>query len=69
MIGVEQESPAESAGLLNGDVIVAFNDQPIYGIDDLHKLLTEKIIGSQSTLTVLRGAEKTGLWITPEDVR
>ncbi|WP_202807280.1 PDZ domain-containing protein [Synechocystis sp. PCC 7509] len=35
-------SPAQTAGLVEGDVIVGMNNQPIASIDDLHKLLTHE---------------------------
>ena len=64
---VEEDSPAEKAGLLQRDVIVGFNGQPIAGIDDLHRLLTEEQIGVKSKLTIIRGADKLALEVVPED--
>jgi S1-C subfamily serine protease len=67
VISFEPQSPAQKAGLRQGDVIVAFASQPIAEIDDLHKLLTEARIGVESTLTILRGPEKMDLSIFPEE--
>jgi S1-C subfamily serine protease len=69
VITLEPNSPAQKAGLRQGDVIVAFASQPIAEIDDLHMLLTEARIGVKSTLTVLRGPEKMMLSIFPEEYR
>jgi S1-C subfamily serine protease len=66
---VEPDSPAQRAALQEGDVIVAYDDQPIAGIDDLHRLLTEKRIGVQTPLTVIRRTEKRDLVIVPEESR
>jgi S1-C subfamily serine protease len=39
-------------------LIVSFDDQPVNGIDDLHRLLTAERIGTASRLTVVRGTQK-----------
>ncbi len=67
VITVERDSPAERAGLREGDVIVEFDDKPIAGIDDLHRQLTESQIGRSSPLTVIRNTEKLKLEIQPEE--
>ncbi len=67
VIAVERDSPAERAGVQEGDVIVAYDDQPTAGIDDLHRLLTEKKVGVSSPLTVLRQLEKRTLTIVAEE--
>jgi S1-C subfamily serine protease len=69
VISLEPHSPAQKAGLRQGDVIVAFADQSIAEIDDLHKLLTEARIGVKSSLTILRGSEKMVLEVFPEESR
>jgi S1-C subfamily serine protease len=63
--GVEQGSPAERAGLHQGDIIVAFNDSPVPHIDALHRFLTDHQPGIPAVLTVLRGTEKLVLTIEP----
>src|SRR5256712_382821 len=63
--GVEQNSPAERAGLRQGDIIVAFNDSPVQHIDALHRALTDHQPGIPASITVLRGAEKLLLTIAP----
>ncbi len=67
VVSTEQNSPAQRAGLLEGDVIVGFDGQPISGIDDLHSLLTEKQIGLRSQLIIIRRSEKIVLDIVPEE--
>jgi S1-C subfamily serine protease len=63
----EAKNPASQAGLVPGDVIVGFADQPIRGIDDLHKLLTDERIGKPTKLVVIRGTQKLDLTIVPEE--
>jgi S1-C subfamily serine protease len=66
---VEPESPAEQAGLQPGDVIVAFGDTPVRGIDDLQARLTEREVGVSSPLTVVRGVEVVTLDVVPRESR
>jgi S1-C subfamily serine protease len=55
---VEAGGPADQADVLPGDIIVAFDGQVLRGMDDLHRLLIGDRIGSDSTLELLRGAER-----------
>jgi S1-C subfamily serine protease len=65
VMAVEADSPAAKCGLREGDVIVAYDGAPTPGIDGLHRLLTAERIGAPALLTVLRGAEKREIAITP----
>lgn len=67
VISVEPQSPAQRAGLREGDIIVAYDGQPVAGIDDLHRLLTEKQLRVRALLTIVRGADKLDLVIVPEE--
>ncbi len=67
VVSVEKGSPAQRAGLEEGDIIVALEDQPTAGIDELHRLLTEKQVGRLIPITVLRRFERKTLGIVPEE--
>jgi S1-C subfamily serine protease len=67
VISFEADSPARKGGLREGDIIIGFDDRPIAGIDDLHKLLTEERIGRKSSLMIIRGTEKMTIDVTPEE--
>src|ERR1041385_2611182 len=67
VVSFEQNSPARSGGLREGDIIIGFDDHPIASIDDLHKLLTEDRIGHKSSLLVIRGTQKLDLEVTPRE--
>lgn len=67
VVGVERHSPAERAGLLEGDLIVAFGDCPIGSIDDLHRQLTHGRVGLRCELTIIRDDRRRQFPITPEE--
>jgi len=67
IVSVEPYSPAQRAGLSEGDIIVGFDGQPIAGIDDLHRVLTEEKVGVRTPLTIIRRSEKLILNIIPEE--
>lgn len=69
IVSFEANSPARNAGLREGDIIVALDDHPTAGIDDLHKLLSEDRIGHKSSVVVIRGTEKLRLEVIPEESR
>ena len=64
VMSVESGSPAAAAGLEPGDVIVSWDDKPVSGIDELHRLLTEAYLQKNVEVTVLRGTQKLTRAIT-----
>lgn len=64
---VEPHSPAQRAGVIEGDVIVGFAEQPVTRIDDLHRLLTDERVGKRSALLIIRRNDKLTLNIVPEE--
>jgi len=69
VVSIEDHSPAQRAGLREGDVIVEYEGHPIASIDDLHRLLTQPRAGARSPLTIIRRSEKMVLDIVPEESR
>ena len=69
VLGVADGSPAEKARLQDGDVIIGFAGQPVAGVDDLHRLLTDAHVGIRSPLTILRRTERLELTIVPRESR
>jgi S1-C subfamily serine protease len=67
VVSVEPASPAATAGLRDGDVVLAFAGEPVSGVDDLHRHLTEDRIGVPSSLSILRSAEKRQLTVIPRE--
>jgi S1-C subfamily serine protease len=69
VLSTESGSPAQRAGLREGDVIVALEGQPVAGVDDLHRLLTDVRVGVSCSLLVLRHTEKLELLVVPEEAK
>lgn len=67
VISTEANSPAQKAGLREGDVIVGFNSQPISSVDELHKFLTQERVGVRASVTILRKNQKLVFDIMPEE--
>jgi len=67
VIGVEAGSPAQSAGLREGDIIIALGKHAVAGVDDLHRLLSDAQVGTQNTVTIVRGIERTEFAIIPRE--
>jgi len=67
VVSVEANSPAAAAGLRDGDVVLAFADQPVTGVDDLHRALTEDRIASPTTMTILRSARRRQITVVPSE--
>ena len=69
VLSVEKGSPAESTGLHEGDVIVAFDGVPVSSVDDLHRLLSEEQVGKATELTVIRRTERLAMMVVPQPAR
>ncbi|HMK23757.1 MAG TPA: trypsin-like peptidase domain-containing protein [Terriglobales bacterium] len=69
VLGAEPNSPAQRAGLREGDVIIALDGQAVAGVDDLHRMLSDVMAGARSELVVLRGTERLQIGIRPEEAR
>jgi S1-C subfamily serine protease len=67
VVGVEPASPAVQAGLREGDIIIAFKNQPVASIDRFQRCLVAAEIGVTSPMTVVRHTEKLELSVTPEE--
>jgi serine protease Do len=61
---IQPESPAASAGLAVGDVIVSIDGRPVLRAMDFHRSLLEQAPGKQLELTVQRTG-KSEAWNTP----
>jgi S1-C subfamily serine protease len=67
VVSIEPNSPAQKAGLREGDVILTYESRTVEGIDQLHRILTVEEVGKRAALLVLRGTEKIQLTIEPQE--
>jgi len=67
VVGIEPDSPASKAGLIEGDTVIGLDEKPVRHIDDLQRLLTEEHVGVTVPLLILRGTEKMTLQVTPAE--
>ncbi len=67
IVDVKPGSPADRGGLLVGDLIAAFDGQPVEEPEDLLELLTGDRVGKDVPIRVLRGDSVTDLRVTIAD--
>lgn len=64
---VQQGGPAEQAGLLAGDILIALDSVPTAAVDDVARVLDAKHISQKVAAHVLRSGEKHEFSIVPEE--
>lgn len=67
VVGVEPNSPAAEAGLVEGDLIYEFNGRPVSSLDEMHRMLLGEVIGQKVVLRVIRRTETLALTVTPTE--
>jgi S1-C subfamily serine protease len=55
IIDVSKGSPADLAGLKEGDVVITLDAQAIGSVDDIHRKLSRESIGKSLEMAILRG--------------
>jgi len=68
VVEVTEGSPAAAAGLRPEDLVVAIDDLPVRGVDDMHRLLDAERIGRRCELTVVRGGSERAVAVTPREL-
>ena len=65
VVGIEPGTPADSGGVLQGDIIVGLIGGPVRDTDDLMAALLPERIGEELPLLVVRAGETQTLHLTP----
>jgi S1-C subfamily serine protease len=68
VLGVDANSPAASAGLREGDVLLEIDGAELEGIDSLFSHLTEAAAGKPAALRVLRGRDVIRVEVVPRSI-
>lgn len=58
VMAVSKGGPAAEAGILSGDLVIALDDQPVLGVDDMLRLLNHEKVRSEVKVTLLRRGER-----------
>jgi S1-C subfamily serine protease len=64
---IEPKSPAATAGLRDGDVVIGCGDEAMTAVGDLLRYLTDERVGVPTVLAVLRGNERRQLTVVPAE--
>ncbi len=64
IVSVEQDGPADSAGLHQGDIIVSFDGQKTTHVEELLGLLNGERVGRPAAVQVVRGGQAHTLSVT-----
>lgn len=64
VLSVEPKGPAERAGVLIGDIVVALNGKPVKDTDDVQSVLEPDFVGQEVKASLVRGGVLTEVAIT-----
>ncbi len=59
----------KNSELAIGDIIVEFNGSPVATVDNLHKYLSEDVIGKRTEIGLLRGGRKETVTVIPGELK
>lgn len=65
VIGVEDDEPAQEAGVKEGDILLELAGQSVGSVDALHKMLTQARVGLPAPLSLLRNGSLKTVTIVP----
>jgi S1-C subfamily serine protease len=65
---VVEGGPADRAGLVRGDLLVALDGEPVGDATDLQRLMLAERIGKETVATVLRGGNERDLPLVPAEL-
>jgi S1-C subfamily serine protease len=67
LLGLEPGGPAERAGLLLGDILLAIAERPTVDGEALHMALGPEAVGAAQRVRLIRGGQLRELVVTPAE--
>jgi S1-C subfamily serine protease len=61
VISVDPKGPGHQSGILLGDVVTAWNGEPVHGVRGIFRRLGPDAVGHKATLTILRAGTATSV--------
>ena len=69
IMSVDGAGPAASAGLQDGDLVLALDGAPVRSVDDVHRLLSQWPIGRPLPVGALRRVERIDVVVLPTEAK
>jgi len=69
VVRVDADSPAQAAGLLQGDIVTAFDGIAVSRLTDLLRQIEDRIPGDRSRMEIWRHGAQHTVWVTPSQQR
>jgi S1-C subfamily serine protease len=67
IVMLEEDGPAQDAGLWIEDVLIGYAGEPVTSVDDLHRLLTRLPVGEPQAVDLIREGRRITRRVTPRE--
>jgi S1-C subfamily serine protease len=67
VVMLEEDGPAQDAGVWIEDVLVGYAGEPVASVDDLHRLLTRLPVGESQPVDLIREGRRVARRVTPRE--
>ena len=68
-LSVEPSGPADSAGIREGDIVLALDGRPVQSVDDVHRTLTQWPVGKPLPLAAVRRVDRIDVVALPSEAK
>ncbi|MDB4966711.1 MAG: Serine protease [Myxococcales bacterium] len=69
VMSIEPSGPADSAGIRDGDIVLALDGRPVQSVDDVHRTLTQWPVGKPLPLTAIRRVDRLDVVALPTEAK